>query len=275
CAPPGKRSRETPLGAEGPSVTPTGDDMSGVVGVCTMHDSAGTILCSHAAALWNEMQCCGLLLELTVLLIERETGSCRAIFSISGSVNGLYPTRRASICRADQPPAMTHWRPCATWPIPSAAATCGAGQVGLLKWPMNRAASSAPRSDTPYSSSSRRICSSVAPNNQHRSQHQSGRPRSPLLMRPGPRQQRLFGRSRRDTHTRHNCSRSISDSETSFAPCVERVRGSRLEPGKCFRSLARRAADIDVCDGSNDVNDLQVEFVTIDVFTDRQFGGNP
>src|SRR5262249_5972388 len=102
-------------------------------------------------------------------------------------------------------------------------------------------------SATPHWNSSPRICSSAAPNNQHRSQHRSGRPRSPVLMRPGPRRRRLFGRTGRGTHTRHDCLRSTSDSETSFRPYVERVRRSGLTPRKCFRSPARRAADIDVC----------------------------
>src|SRR5262249_31699052 len=66
-------------------------------------------------------------------------------------------------------------------------------------------------------------------------------------MRPGPRRQRLFGKSRRGAHAWHNCSRSISDSKTSFGPYVERVRRSGLAPRKCFRSPAWQAADIDVC----------------------------
>src|SRR5215831_19748620 len=62
---------------------PTGDDMSGVVGVCTMRDSAGTILRLHDVALWNEMQCCGLVLEPAVLLLTGDQVMPRYFFNLS------------------------------------------------------------------------------------------------------------------------------------------------------------------------------------------------
>src|SRR5262249_41018742 len=149
----------------------------------------------QAAALWNQTQCHGLLLELTVLLIERETRLCRAIFSISDSVNGSCLMRRASICRADQPPAMRHWRPCATWPAASAEPPWRGGHVGWSKGPMRGAAPPAPRPAPPPSTSSRRIGPSAPPNTPRR----SSRPRSTLLVKPRPRQHRLFGRAGPDT----------------------------------------------------------------------------